>query len=149
MEILLVEDNRGDVILVRKAFEATRQATRITVARNGQKAMQILHREGEYANAAIPDIILLDLNLPKRSGISVLEEIKADPALRRIPVLILTSSRAEKDIIGSYDRHANAYVVKAREFETLQDMAKKIEEFWFSQVLLPGAIEAKNDGVEP
>ena len=133
-EILLVEDSRGDVILAQKAFSKANISNHITVASNGLQAMEILRHQGDYANAATPDIILLDLNLPKKSGQDVLAEIKADEKLKRIPVIILSSSRAESDVIRSYEMYANSYIVKPSTLEKYADLVSTVEKFWFSMV---------------
>ncbi len=141
-EILLVEDNRGDVILVQKAFGKASIDNHITVATNGNQAMDILRRRDNYADASVPDIILLDLNLPQKSGRSVLAEIKADEKLKRIPVIIMSSSRAEKDVVNSYELHANSYIVKPATLEKYGEVVSMIENFWFSMVILPNGMEA-------
>lgn len=135
-EILLVEDNRGDVILAKKAFEKAKISNHITVASDGMQALAVLRREGEYANATMPDIILLDLNLPKKNGNAVLEEIKSDPALKRIPVVILTSSRAALDVNQSYGCHANSYIIKPVDLEKFSEIVATFEKFWFSLTVL-------------
>ena len=144
-EILLVEDNRGDVILAQKAFGKASLPNHITVAGNGMEAMEILRHEGKFANAATPDIILLDLNLPKKSGKDVLAEIKSDDKLKRIPVLILSSSRAEIDVVKSYEMYASGYIVKPGTLEKYADLVSTVEKFWFSMVILPNGMEATND----
>jgi CheY-like chemotaxis protein len=135
-EILLVEDNHGDALLTRKAFKHAKIASRITVAKNGEEAMQLLHRKGEHANAPMPDLILLDLNLPKKSGKDILKEIKSDPALRHIPVIVLTSSRAELDVAKTYDLHANSYIIKPVNLDQFSDIVSTIAHYWFSIVIL-------------
>lgn len=136
VEILLVEDNFGDVILTKKAFKNAKLANNITVAEDGSKALAILRREGEYRYAPIPDIVLLDLNLPKKSGQDVLKEIKSDENLRKIPVVILTSSRAELDVVKSYNLYANSYIVKPVSLEKFIDVVKTVEQFWFMVAVL-------------
>ena len=148
-EILLVEDNRGDVLLAKKAFNKAKISNHITVAINGVQALAMLHRKGEYSNAVIPDIILLDLNLPKKSGKDVLEEIKSDPDLKHIPVVILTSSRAELDIIKSYALHANSYIIKPVDLEKFTEIIATFEKFWFSVVVLPDDLKAENISNDP
>ena len=143
-EILLVEDNRGDAILAQKAFTHATIPNHITVAANGMQAMEILRREGEYSHAATPDIILLDLNLPKKSGKDVLAEIKSDEKLKRIPVIILSSSRAEGDVVKSYELHANGYIMKPGTLEKYREIVSVVENFWFSMVILPNGMEAKS-----
>ncbi|WP_300545277.1 response regulator [Maricaulis sp.] len=136
-DILLVEDNEDDVFLTKMAFEDSGFDSRIHVVSDGEKALDYLYRRGEFAGMAPPDLILLDLNLPKLNGIEILERIKADDALAVIPVVMLTSSRAERDIVASYRHHASGYVSKPSEFSGLVDIVHAIREFWFSTVLLP------------
>ncbi len=135
--IFLVEDNKADVRLIQEALKRSTIAHRIVTVRNGMDAMAYLHREGEFGEALIPDLILLDLNLPCKDGREVLAEIKADPQLRRIPVIILTTSRNEEDITRSYDLHANCYITKSRNLTDLFAIVKRIEEFWLTTVTLP------------
>lgn len=137
VEILLVEDNPGDVRLTREALREGKVRNNLNVARDGVEALAFLRREGDFAGSPRPDIILLDLNLPKMDGREVLEEIKADPALRFIPVVVLTSSQAEKDIVRAYDLHANCYVTKPVDFEQFIHVVRSIENFWFTIVKLP------------
>ncbi len=135
-EILLVEDNHGDVLLTKKAFKQAKIANNITVAKNGEEAMQILRREGVYADAHLPDLILLDLNLPKKSGKDVLQEIKSDDLLKHIPVVVLTSSRAELDVVKTYDLHANSYIIKPVNLQKFSEIVASIERYWFTIVVL-------------
>ena len=137
IEILLVEDNEGDVFLTRRAFEKAKLANNIEVAADGEIAMDMLRRQGEYSTLSKPDIVLLDINLPKKDGKQVLKEMKEDEELRRIPVVILTSSQAEQDVIKSYDEHASSYIVKPINLEKFRDVVTAIEDFWFSVVVLP------------
>jgi Response regulators consisting of a CheY-like receiver domain and a winged-helix DNA-binding domain len=137
IEILLVEDNPGDVRLTKEALKEGRFANLINVAVDGFEAMAFLRREGKYANASRPDLILLDLNLPKKNGREVLAEIKADSDLKRIPVVVLTSSQAEKDIVATYNLHANCYITKPVDFEQFICVVRSIEDFWFAVVKLP------------
>jgi len=137
IEILLVEDNPGDVRLTMEALKEGRFANLINVAVDGFEAMAFLRREGIYANAPKPDLILLDLNLPKKNGREVLAEIKTDPNLKRIPVVILTSSQAETDIVATYNLHANCYITKPVDFEQFIGVVRSIEDFWFAVVKLP------------
>ena len=137
IEILLVEDNPGDVFLTKKAFETSKLANHLVVAPDGEVALKMLKKEDEYEAQPTPDIILLDLNLPKVDGKEVLEAIKEDEKLRKIPVVILTSSNAEKDILMSYELHANSYIVKPVDFSNFLDIVNSIENFWFSIVVLP------------
>jgi chemotaxis family two-component system response regulator Rcp1 len=137
IEILLVEDNPGDVRLTVEALKEGKVANRINVAANGIEAMEFLRREGRHSHAPIPDVILLDLNLPKKNGREVLAEIKADSNLKHIPVVVLTTSQAEKDIILTYNLHANCYITKPVDFGQFIDVVKSIENFWFTVVKLP------------
>ena len=137
IEILLVEDNPGDVRLTKEALKEGRFANLINVAVDGFEAMAFLRREGKYANASRPDLILLDLNLPKKNGREVLADIKADSDLKRIPVVVLTSSQAEKDIVATYNLHANCYITKPVDFEQFICVVRSIEDFWFAVVKLP------------
>jgi two-component system, chemotaxis family, response regulator Rcp1 len=137
IEILLVEDNPGDVRLTKEALKEGKVANQINVVMDGMEAMAFLHREGKYANAPKPDLILLDLNLPKKNGREVLAEIKVDPRLKCIPVVILTSSQAEQDIVMTYNLHANCYIKKPVDFDQFIEVVKSIEDFWFNVVKLP------------
>jgi len=137
IEILLVEDNPGDVRLTIEALKEGRFANLINVAVDGFEAMAFLRREGKYANASKPDLILLDLNLPKKNGREVLAEIKTDSNLKRIPVVVLTSSQAETDIVATYDLHANCYITKPVDFDQFISVVRSIEDFWFAVVKLP------------
>lgn len=137
IEILLVEDNPGDVRLTRETLKQTKVLNRLSVAEDGVKALDFLRLKGEYARAPRPDLILLDLNLPKKSGREVLAEIKSDPQLRTIPVVVLTTSKAEEDIVKSYELHANCYISKPVELDGFLTVVKSIENFWLSVVKLP------------
>ena len=137
IEILLVEDNPGDVRLTIEALRDGKVHNQINIARDGVEALAFLRREGEYADAPRPDVILLDLNLPRKNGREVLAEIKADPKLKRIPVVILTSSKADEDIISSYDLHANCFVSKPVDLDQFMSIVQAIETFWFAVVKLP------------
>ncbi len=137
IEILLVEDNPGDVRLIIEALKEGRFANIINIAVDGIEAMAFLRREGKYANAQKPDLILLDLNLPKKNGREVLAEIKTDSYLKCIPVVILTSSQAEIDIVETYNLHANCYITKPVDFEQFIRVVRSIEDFWFAVVKLP------------
>ena len=139
IEILLVEDNPGDVRLTIEALKDGKVSNRLHVAKDGVEAMAFLRQEGEYAEAPRPDVILLDLNLPKKDGREVLEEIKADEHLRRIPVVVLTTSSSEQDILRTYDLHANCYVTKPVDLEQFMQVVRGIEDFWLSIVKLPNA----------
>jgi CheY-like chemotaxis protein len=136
-ELLLVEDNYGDELLTREAFLSAKIQNNIVVARDGEEALSLLRREGKYADAARPDLILLDLNLPCLDGHEVLEQIKTNPSLRKIPVIVLTSSDTEIDVEQCYKLNANGYIVKPIDLERLQEIVKSIESFWFSVVVLP------------
>jgi chemotaxis family two-component system response regulator Rcp1 len=137
IEVLLVEDNPGDVRLAMEALKEAKLANHVSVAGDGEEALAFLRKEGKYASAVRPDLILLDLNLPKRDGREVLAEIKKDSDLRRIPVVILTTSTAEEDILKAYNLHANCYVSKPVDFDKFTQVVKQIEDFWFTVVLLP------------
>ena len=137
VEILLIEDNSGDVLLTKEAFEELQFTDNITVARDGEDALDYLFRRGPYANAVKPDLILLDLNLPKKDGREVLEMIKTDPNLKSIPVIVLTTSKSEKDIKMCYDLHANCYITKPVYFEEFLEIVKFIIDFWIKLVKLP------------
>jgi two-component system, chemotaxis family, response regulator Rcp1 len=137
VEILLVEDNPGDVRLTREALREGKVRNNLAVAADGVEAIAYLRREGEHADAVRPDLILLDLNLPRKDGREVLEEIKADPSLRHIPVVVLTSSQAEEDIVRAYDLHANCYVTKPVDLDQFIRVVEAIEDFWFTIVKLP------------
>jgi CheY-like chemotaxis protein len=137
IDILLVEDNPGDVELVREALSEAKVCNELHVAPDGVEAMKFLRAQGNYAGTPCPDLILLDLNLPKKSGREVLEEIKTDPNLKLIPVVILTSSKEEEDICRSYQMHANCYVTKPVNFEQFMNVVKSIEDFWLTVVKLP------------
>ncbi len=141
-QVLLIEDNRGDAVLTRRAFRRARIANEITVAETGEKGLSILRREGEFAGAARPDLILLDLNLPYMHGQDFLTQVKTDPDLKRIPVVVLSSSAAESDIIGSYNRHANGYITKPLTTDTYDDIVERLEQYWFGLVQLPPDQEA-------
>ncbi len=137
VKILLIEDNEGDVMLTQRAFEKSAMDISLNIAYDGHEGMQYLRQEGEFANTEIPDIILLDINMPKMNGKEVLEEIKNDERLKIIPVIMLTSSEAQRDILESYKRHANSYVIKPFSPDEFCDVAKKIEEFWLNTAKLP------------
>ena len=137
VEILLVEDNPGDVRLTREALHEGRVLNELHVAGDGVEALAFLRHEGKFANSVHPDIILLDLNLPKMDGRELLAEIKMDPALRRIPVVILTTSKAEEDITRTYDLHANCFITKPVDLDQFIQVIKSIEDFWFTIVKLP------------
>lgn len=136
-EILLVEDNEGDIELTREAFEDARFRNNLHIAEDGDVALDYLFKRNGYEDAVKPDIILLDLNLPSTDGKEVLETIKADPELRRIPVIVLTSSQADKDIVESYDLHANCYIVKPVNASKFMTVVQNVENFWVDIVCLP------------
>ena len=137
VDVLLVEDDPGDVLMTREAFEHHKIRNHLHVVNDGEQALQFLHRTGEYASAPRPGLILLDLNLPRRDGLEVLAELKEDPALRVIPVVILTTSQADEDILRSYALHANAYVSKPVDFERFMDVIRQIDNFFITVVELP------------
>ena len=137
IEILLVEDSPADVIITQEAFREARLLNEIHVVEDGVQAMEFMRRQGNYASAPRPDLILLDLNLPRKSGREVLAEIKNDPQLKSIPVVVLTTSSADEDILKAYDLHANCYVVKPVGFENFLKAVQSIRNFWFSVVSLP------------
>ena len=138
INVLLVEDDPGDVLITREAFADNKVRNHLSVVNDGVKALQFLRREADYANAPRPDLILLDLNLPRMDGHEVLANIKSDADLQRIPVVILTTSDAEEDVLRSYDLHANAYVTKPVDFERFLGVVRQIDDFFVSVVKLPG-----------
>jgi len=137
VEILLVEDNPGDVRLMQEALKDSKLINNLYVVSDGLEALAFLRREGKHAKEPRPDLIFLDLNLPKKNGRDVLVEIKEDAELKRIPVVILTTSKAEEDIIRTYNSHANCYITKPVDFKQFITVVKKIEDFWFTIVKLP------------
>jgi chemotaxis family two-component system response regulator Rcp1 len=137
IEVLLAEDNPGDVKLTEKAFEQGNVINNLHVVNDGIEAMQYLRQENEYADSPRPDLILLDLNMPRKDGKEVLKDIKDDPELKRIPVVVLTSSEAEEDIVSSYDLHANAYLTKPVDFDGFLEVVNSIEDFWLTVVKVP------------
>jgi len=137
VEILLIEDNLGDVRLMVEALRDSRVRNHLTVTRDGVEAMAFLGQQGGYSDAPRPDLILLDLSLPKKDGREVLAEIKEDPRLQSIPVVILTTSDARPDIIGSYELHANCYITKPKDLDSFLHVVRSIEEFWLTVVSLP------------
>jgi CheY-like chemotaxis protein len=137
IDILLVEDNPGDVRLAQEALKDSKVRNQLFVVEDGVEAMSFLRRQGKYANAPHPDLILLDLNLPRKSGREVLTEIKADGDLRHIPVVILTVSRAEEDVMRAYNNYANCYITKPLDFNQFIEVTKAIEDFWLTIVKLP------------
>lgn len=137
IEVLLVEDDPGDVVMTREAFEDNKVRNTLHVVSDGVEAMAFLRCEGEYASTPRPDIVLLDLNLPRKDGREVLAEVKADPELCRIPIVVLTTSEAEEDILRSYSLHANAYVTKPVDFDQFIRVVRQIDEFFVTVVKLP------------
>ena len=137
IDILLVEDNPGDARLTREALAVSRVRNRLHHVRDGEEALLFLRRHGPFADAPTPDLVLLDLNLPRRDGREVLEDVKKDPDLMHIPVVILTSSQAEEDILRSYRLHANCFITKPTDLEQLTEVVQGIEQFWFTLVKLP------------
>jgi two-component system response regulator len=137
VSILLVEDDPGDVLLIREAFAEHKVGNALATVSDGVEAMRYVRGEGEYAGRERPDLVLLDLNLPRKSGAEVLTEIKSDPDLRTIPVIVLTTSEAEEDIIASYRAHANAYITKPVEFARFREIVHQIDDFFIGIVKLP------------
>jgi CheY-like chemotaxis protein len=137
VDVLLVEDDPGDVLMTREAFADYKIHNRLHVVNNGVEAMDFLHRRGEHVDAPVPDLVLLDLNLPKMGGREVLAEIKNDVTLRSIPVVVLTTSDSEDDVRSSYSLYANAYVTKPVDFESFIDVVRQIDDFFVSVVRLP------------
>jgi chemotaxis family two-component system response regulator Rcp1 len=137
IEILLVEDSPGDVRLTREALADAKVRNNLTVCSDGVEALRCLRQEGNFRGTGKPDLILLDLNLPKKDGRQVLEEIKDDPELRRIPVVVLTTSKADEDILRSYDLHANCYISKPVDLDRFIEVVRSIEDFWLTIVKLP------------
>ena len=137
IDILMVEDNPADIRLAVEAFKYQKLANTMNVAKDGFEALQYLRKEGEFASVSTPDIIFLDLNLPRVSGLEVLEQIKVDSELRKIPVVVLTTSDADTDVLKAYESYANCYITKPVDFEKFADIVRQIEGFWFSIVKLP------------
>jgi CheY-like chemotaxis protein len=138
IDVLLVDDDPGDTLMIREAFEHNKVRNALECVADGVQAMQYLRREGEYVDASRPDLVLLDLNLPRKDGREVLAEIKGDPGLATIPVVVLTTSHAEEDVLKSYQLHANAYVTKPVDFERFIEVVRQIDEFFVTVVKLPG-----------
>jgi two-component system, chemotaxis family, response regulator Rcp1 len=141
IQILVVEDNDADVRLMMESLKEAKISNSVHVVDDGVEALEFLRRQGKHSEALRPDLILLDLNLPRKDGREVLAEIKSDPELSSIPVVILTASRAEQDMIKSYARHANCYIVKPVDFDGLMEVVKSIEKFWVTVVKLPAHAE--------
>jgi CheY-like chemotaxis protein len=137
IDILLVEDNPGDVRLAQEALKESKVRNKLFIVEDGVEAMMFLHQQGKYKDAPRPDLILLDLNLPRKSGREVLTEVKTDENLKRIPVVVLTVSKAEEDIAKCYDHHANCYITKPLDFNQFIEVTKSIEDFWLNIVRLP------------
>jgi CheY-like chemotaxis protein len=137
IDVLLVEDDPGDVLMTREAFEENKVANRLAVVSDGESAMAYLRKEGAYADAPTPDLVLLDLNLPRLDGREVLAAMKSDAGLRSIPVVVLTTSEAEEDVLRSYALHANAYVTKPVDFQRFIDVVRQIDDFFVQVVRLP------------
>ena len=137
IEVLLVEDDPGDVLMTQEAFADYKIANRLTVVTNGEDAIAYLRKQGRFADATTPDLVLLDLNLPRRDGREVLRDIKGDPELRRIPIVVLTTSEAEEDVLASYALHANAYVRKPVDFDQFVAAVRAIDDFFITVVRLP------------
>jgi len=137
IEVLLIEDSPADVRLTREALKEEKMRINLHVAADGVEAMQFLRRQGKFAQAVQPDLILLDLNLPKKDGREVLKEIKTDESLKKIPVVILTMSKAEEDVLKTYDLHANCYITKPLDLNQFSKVVKSIQEFWMTIVKLP------------
>lgn len=138
IDVLLVDDDPGDTLMIREAFAHNKVSNDLAAVADGVQALQYLRREGEYKDAPRPDLILLDLNLPRKDGREVLAEIKSDPELATIPVVVLTTSHAEEDVLRSYQLHANAYVTKPVDFERFIEVVRQIDEFFVTVVKLPG-----------
>ena len=138
VDVLLVEDDPGDVLMTREAFEDNKLRNRLWVVSDGVSALEFLRKEGEHADSPTPDLILLDLNLPRMDGREVLQALKADADLRSIPVVVLTTSEAEEDVVRSYSLHANAYVTKPVDFDRFIEVVRQIDEFFVEVVRLPG-----------
>jgi|ERR1035441_1626243 chemotaxis family two-component system response regulator Rcp1 len=137
VELLLVEDSPGDVRLTIEALKEGRVINNLTVVHDGEEAIALLRRQGQYANAARPDLILLDLNLPRMGGLEVLAEIKVDPELQQIPVVVLTTSQSEQDVLHTYELHANCYIVKPVDLDQFISVVQSIKSFWLAVVVLP------------
>lgn len=137
IELLLVEDSEPDVRLTMEALNEAKVKNRLWVVEDGVEAMEFLQRQGKHATAPRPDLILLDLNLPRKDGRQVLKEIKADDSLKRIPVVILTTSKSEEDVLRAYDLHANCYISKPVDFNRFMEVVKSVEDFWLTVVRLP------------
>jgi two-component system, chemotaxis family, response regulator Rcp1 len=138
VQILIVEDNPADARLVREVMRDSKVLNEIHWVADGVEALAFLHREGKYSTAPRPNLIFLDLNMPRKDGREVLQSVKADPSLRQIPIVVMTSSQAEEDVARAYDQHANCYVRKPIDFDQFHQVVKNLENFWFATVELPG-----------
>lgn len=141
IEILLVEDNKGDIRLAKEAIAGSKLENNLSVVENGEDALDYIYKKGSFADAVTPNLILLDLNLPRIDGREVLKKIKSDPAFRKIPVVILSTSNAENDILDSYSNHANSFITKPLNWEQFIAVVQSIEDFWLTIVKLPGKNE--------
>ncbi|MFW5831134.1 MAG: response regulator [Prolixibacteraceae bacterium] len=139
VDILLVEDSPGDADLAKEALEESKLKNNLYIAMDGEEAMDFLYKRGKFQDMPRPDLIILDLNLPKKDGREVLKEIKENPKLRRIPVVILTTSKAEEDVLKTYDLHANCYITKPLDLDKFMEVVHSIENFWLSIVVLPNS----------
>lgn len=137
IDVLMFEDDPGDVLLARELMEESKLTIQMTVAEDGVQGMQMLRGEGQYADALRPDLILLDLNMPRMDGLAVLNELKNDPVLRVIPVVVLTTSSSDRDVMEAYSRHANCYITKPLDLDQFAKIVSVIDEFWFTVVKLP------------
>jgi chemotaxis family two-component system response regulator Rcp1 len=137
VEVLLVEDNEGDIGLIKEAFKDSKTVNKFSVVIDGQQALDFLNKRGEFESSGRPDLILLDLNLPKINGFDVLREVKSNPALQKIPVIIFSSSASDDDVVRSYNLKANSYISKPANLEEFLNVVKTIDEFWFQTVKLP------------
>ncbi len=142
VEILMVEDNDDDILLAQHAFKKSTMSHRLSIVTNGAEALAFLRKDGPYQNAPTPDLVLLDLNLPKKGGREVLHEIKADEHLRTIPIVVLTTSDTQEDIRGAYHDHANAYITKPIDIKRFIEIVQSLQNFWFSTAALPDNVVA-------
>lgn len=147
IDILLVEDNMGDIRLTYEAFREGKIYNNLYVVEDGVEALAFLRREGKFCTATTPDLVLLDLNLPRKSGLEVLAEIKADRELRKIPVVVLTTSSAENDILASYGLYANCYITKPVDLDKFIDVVNSIQDFWLSVVTLPPKVKSQGENI--
>ncbi len=147
IEIMLVEDNAGDIRLTQEALSDSKIRNNLSVARDGLEALRMLRREGEHASVARPDLIILDLNMPRMDGREFLEVMKSDPALSTIPVAVLTTSQSEADVLKAYKLHANCYITKPLSMDRFAEVVQAVEDFWFAIVTLPGSGEPQDGAV--